>query len=317
VILAGPAVLGAWSAARSTVQAGERAVVLAGGPLADQLLDAVYASGAEVTAWPMSPAEFPDLDRLQAVLRTARPTWVGLAYCEPEHAAMYPLPEILTVIRGCCDALVCVDVRAALAAAPLAADAMGIDLCLASADHVLAVPVDAALVTVSATAWRRADAVGYQGWEALTRWRNPTAQPGHPYAPGAHALHALAVSGREILSEGLALVHARHQEVARYARERLRRLDLGPFPADGQMAAPTVTGAYIPADRTWPMLAGQLAEQGVALGLGRDETGDRLALCGHMGPQADLALVKRAIDAYVDSIEQPADVGGWTREARP
>jgi aspartate aminotransferase-like enzyme len=239
-------------------------------------------------------------------LHAAAPDWVGLVYCEPEHATLCPLPEVLRVVREGSAALVCVDARAALVGAPLAVDDWGIDLCLASADHALSVPVDAALVTVSPAAWRRAEAVGYRGWEALSRWRDPSSQPGHPYAPGANALYALAMSARELLGEGLDLAQARHREVAWYARDRVRRADLGPFPTDGLVAAPTITGVLVPANMPWAVLADGLVERGVALGRGSDGAGRPVALCGHMGAQADLALVKRALDALIDLVPLPA-----------
>jgi aspartate aminotransferase-like enzyme len=305
VILAGPGALGTWAALASTLRAGDRVLVVDSGPLAEELAAVAGQLGADLRTLPLGRWDALDPAELADAAASFRPDLVALALCEPARGLLLPVAPLLRSLRAVSDALVCLDARAAAGAMVPDGPGWGADLCLASAEHALSTPADLAIVLVGARGWARVEAVDHQGFAGLQRWRRP-AGGAAPYGPAAGALAALAQSCRAIDAEGLPLVAARHVDVARYARDRLRRAGLELVPADSILAAPTVTAFRPPVDGRWPDIAAALAERGVVLGAGRDATGRPLLLLGHLGSQADLSLVKHGLDAVIDLLAEPA-----------
>ena len=60
--------------------------------------------------------------------------------------------------------------------------------------------------------------------------------------------------------------------------------------------SPTVTAAYLPDGWTWPALDAALRAHGMAVGGNYGELAGKVFRIGHMGSQADLALVERGMD---------------------
>ena len=89
---------------------------------------------------------------------------------------------------------------------------------------------------------------------------------------------------------------ARHARVAKYCRERAVGMGLKLFPRPGAMLSPTVTALYVPAKRSWKKLDESLRERGVVVGGNYGCLAGKVFRIGHMGSQADMELVKQAMD---------------------
>jgi len=72
------------------------------------------------------------------------------------------------------------------------------------------------------------------------------------------------------------------------------------FPRDEGYSSPTVTAIYVPNGWSWKTLDGKLRERGVVFGGSYGILKDRVFRVGHMGSQADLDLVSRALDILED-----------------
>jgi aspartate aminotransferase-like enzyme len=105
--------------------------------------------------------------------------------------------------------------------------------------------------------------------------------------------------------DGLTAFQDTHVSVARYARDRARGLGLGLMVANPSDASPTVTALRLPDGLAAADCAARLAHAGVAVDAGRGPNGAEVLRIGHLGSQADLAAVKRCLDAVSEILPVP------------
>jgi aspartate aminotransferase-like enzyme len=107
-----------------------------------------------------------------------------------------------------------------------------------------------------------------------------------------------------LLDEGLDRVYRRHTEVAAYCRKRLQAMGVRLFPVDESFSSPTVTAAYVPEGWTWNRLDTALRSHGMAVGGNYGLLAGKVFRIGHMGSQADMALVKQGMDVLAEVLGQ-------------
>jgi aspartate aminotransferase-like enzyme len=83
--------------------------------------------------------------------------------------------------------------------------------------------------------------------------------------------------------------------VAAYCRQELVRLGLELFPAPSAVASPTVTAVKLPAGKSWPAFDAALRRHGLVVAGSYGPLAGKVFRLGHMGSQADLALVEKAV----------------------
>jgi aspartate aminotransferase-like enzyme len=99
-----------------------------------------------------------------------------------------------------------------------------------------------------------------------------------------------------LLDEGLESVFARHEKVALYTRERIQECGLNLFVAADSVPSPTVTAIKVPDGVSWPELDSKFREHGLVVGGSYGPLAGKVFRLGHMGSQADWALVQQALD---------------------
>ncbi|HAJ37821.1 MAG TPA: aminotransferase [Chloroflexi bacterium] len=294
-IQTGEGMLALWGALKSVVKPGDRVLAVATGLFGYGIGEMAQQLGAtvEVVGFPFDAIADP-----QAVWEAAhrfRPKLVTAVHCETPSGTLNPLAELGQICREV-DALFYVDFVASGGGAPVEVDRCAIDLGLLGSQKVLSLPPDLAMVTVSDRAWEVIAAVGYAGYDALAPWRTG---PAHKYLPYTHnwgALAALEISLDRLLTEGLEQVYQRHATVAAACRHALTEMGVRLFPAQEAFNSPTVTAAYVPANWTWRDLDRALRAHGMAVGGNYGDLAGRVFRIGHMGSQADPALVARGME---------------------
>jgi aspartate aminotransferase-like enzyme len=189
-----------------------------------------------------------------------------------------------------------------LGGAPLRTDEWGIDLLLGGSQKVLSVPPGMSFVAVSPAAWDIIAQVGYVGYDALLPFRDAQQNFYFPYTPYWHGVAALNAGVERILAEGLDACLARHARAAEVCREGIRALGLELYPAPGAVPSPTVTAVKVPASIPWAELNGRFRKAGLAAGGSYGPLEAKVFRLGHMGTQADEALIARALDAIRASL---------------
>ena len=294
-IQTGEGMLALWGALKSVIKPGDRVLAVGTGLFGFGIGDMARQLGAEVevVGFPFDSIVDPQPVR-EAALRF-RPKLVTAVHCETPSGTLNPLVDLGQICREV-DALFYVDFVASGGGVPVEVDRCAIDLGLLGSQKVLSLPPDLSMVTVSDRAWAAIAGVGYVGYDALAPWRSGPAQKYLPYTHNWSALAALEISLDLLLAEGLEQVYTRHTTVAAACRRALDAMGVRLFAAQEAFNAPTVTAAYVPDGWTWPDLDRALRAHGMAVGGNYGELAGKVFRIGHMGSQANLALVAQGMD---------------------
>jgi aspartate aminotransferase-like enzyme len=74
------------------------------------------------------------------------------------------------------------------------------------------------------------------------------------------------------------------------------------FPAAGAIHSPTVTAANIPEGFTWEQWDRRLRDKGLVTAGSYGPLADRVFRLGHMGAQADMQLMARALEVIAEAL---------------
>ena len=293
-IQSGEGMLALWGALKSVLRPGDRVLAVASGLFGYGIGEMAAQLGAEVQTVGFGYDNIADPDQVRAAAHAFRPHLITAVHCETPSGTLNPLAEIGAISREV-DALFYVDFVASAGGTPVLVDEWQIDLGLLGSQKVLSLMADLSMVSVSERAWQRCDEVKYVGYDALLPWRHAMAERYMPYTHNWHAVAGLQVALQRLLAEGLPKVYERHRTVAAYCRQGVQALGIDLWPASEAIAAPTVTAAKLPAGWDWPRFDRALRSHGMAVGGNYGPLAGKVFRIGHMGTQADLALVQRGL----------------------
>jgi aspartate aminotransferase-like enzyme len=297
VIQTGEGMLALWSALKSCLLPGDRVLSVATGVFGFGIGDMARALGCDVRTLGLPYNEtLSDLTVVEQALTAFQPKMITAVHCETPSGTLNPMAELGRLKEHLQIPLLYVDTVASAGGTPVRADAWHIDLCLCASQKCLSAPADMAFLSVSPQAWDIIEAVGYVGYDALKPFRTAMKDRYFPYTPNWQGVAALHTAAGLLLDEGLAEGFARHERVAAFCRRELLRLGLELFPAPSAVPAPTVTAVKLPAGMTWPAFDAALRSRGLVVGGSYGPLAGKIFRLGHMGSQANLALVKKALD---------------------
>lgn len=173
---------------------------------------------------------------------------VLVTHNETSTALLNPLAEIAGVIRReCPDALILVDAVSGLGTAPLAVDALDLDVVLSGAQKAFMIPPGLAFASVSPRAWAaHAEARMPRFYLDYTKAREFAKKGQTPWTPAISLFFALEESLELLKAEGLEAVFARHELLMRMIRAGARALGLKLVVEDDTFASRAVTGIFPP-----------------------------------------------------------------------
>ncbi|PID40652.1 MAG: aminotransferase [Proteobacteria bacterium] len=297
VIMSGEGMLSLWSALKSCLVPGDRVLAVATGVFGYGIGEMAQSMGADVKTVGFSYDEtINDMGRIEAAIAEYRPRMITAVHCETPSGTLNPLEELGRLKNAYRVPLFYVDTVAAVGGAPVLADDWYIDLCLGGSQKCLSAPPDMSFLSVSPKAWEIVDAVGYVGYDALKPFQHAVEKRYFPYTPNWQGIAALHTAAGRLLDEGLENCFLRHDEVARYCRNRLIELGIDLFPASEAVMSPTVTAAKIPEGFNWSSWDRRLREEGLVVAGSYGPLAEKVFRLGHMGAQADMGLMKEALD---------------------
>lgn len=294
-IQTGEGMLALWGALKSVLQPGNRVLAVATGLFGYGIGDMARSLGMQVETVGFGYDGVADPNQVRAAARRFRPHLVTAVHCETPSGTLNPLRPLGEIAREV-DALFYVDFVASAGGVPVDVDTNQIDLGLLGSQKVLSLPADLAMVSVSERAWARIQEINYAGYDALAPWREAMTQRYMPYTHNWAGVAGLRVAINGLLEEGMQQVYERHANVARECRQRLRKMGVELWPQREEIASPTVTCAKIPQGWTWEQLDSALRQQGMAVGGNYGPLAGKTFRIGHMGTQANHALVERGMD---------------------
>ncbi|NLE99879.1 MAG: alanine--glyoxylate aminotransferase family protein [Anaerolineales bacterium] len=295
-LMTGEGMIALWGALKSCIRPGERVLAVSTGVFGYGIGEMAAAIGAEVQWVEFGYDEIIEPERVEAAIRAFHPKMVTAVHCETPSGTLNPVGAVGELVQRHDVPLYYVDAVASGAGAPMLADEWGIDLCLIGSQKALSAFPDMAAVTVSERAWEVVAEVNYPGYDALLPYRDALQRGWFPYTPAWASLAGLHEACRLVLEEGLERVFARHAHVAQFCRTRARELGLALYPASEAACSPTVTALRVPEAPGWVALQSALRARGMGVGGSLGPLEGRVFRIGHMGAQADLALVERGMD---------------------
>jgi len=296
-IMTGEGMIALWGALKSCLRPGDRVLALSTGVFGYGIGEMAAAIGADVRWVELGHDQVIDAGKAEEAIRDFRPKMVTAVHCETPSGTLNPVDEVGELVRRHDVPLYYVDAVASIAGTPVQTDAWGIDLCLFGTQKALSAFPDLAGVSVSQRAWEVIADVDYAGYDALLPYHDALESASFPYTPAWASLAALHEACRLVLDEGLEQVYARHRDTASYCRERALEMGLSLYPASEVACSPTVTALRVPEGVAWEELDRRLREYGMVVGGSLGSLAGRVFRIGHMGTQADRALVERGMDA--------------------
>ena len=295
VITSGEAMSILWGGLKNTLKPGDTLLAVSSGLFGEGFADMARSIGvhAETVSAPYDSLPNPD-DVRKAALRL-RPQMITAVHCETPSGTLTPLKELGEIAREV-GALFLVDFVASGGGTAVDVDTNGIDIGLLGSQKVLSLPPSLSITTLSPRAWGTIEKINFSGYEAYLPWRNV---PGEPYMPYTHdwqSMAALNISLSMMMDEGMKNVFARHARVARYCRSKGQERGLELFPESEAICSPTVTAFKVPTGWTWKEWNASLRSHGLAVGGNYGCLAGKVFRIGHMGTQANDALVQKAFE---------------------
>jgi aspartate aminotransferase-like enzyme len=297
VIQTGEGMLALWGALKSCLLPGDRVLSIATGVFGYGIADMAKSIGATVKTIGLPYNEtLHNWAEIEEGIASFDPKMITVVHCETPSGTLNPLQTLGELKRKYSVPLMYTDVVASLGGAPVLTDAWSIDLALGGTQKCLSAPPNMAFVAVSEQAWEIIEQVNYAGYDALKPFRTAQDDFYFPYTPYWHGLEVLYKATKILLAEGLKVSFKRHEEVAKYCRERLDQIGLEHFPSEDAIPSPTVTAVRVPAGRKWEELDRRFRNHGLVVGGSYGPLAGKVFRLGHMGSQASLELVTRALD---------------------
>ncbi len=301
VIQTGEGMLALWSALKSCLLPGDRVLAVATGVFGYGIGEMAKSAGAEVRTIGLEYDQtIGDLGEIEKAIADFKPKMITAVHCETPSGTLNPLAGLGKLKKEYRVPLLYADVVASAGGAPVLADEWEIDLALGGSQKCLSAPPCMSFLSVSPTAWDIIEKVGYTGYDALKPFRTAQEICWFPYTPYWHGMAALHAAAQLLLREGLENSHARHEKVAQYCRRRLEEMGLSLFPARNAVQSPTVTAVKVPEHLTYAELDSRLRQKGMVAAGSYGPLAGKIFRLGHMGTQADMELMKQALDILAE-----------------
>lgn len=297
VIHTGEGMVALWGAIKSCLLPGDRLLAIATGLFGYGFGDMARSIGVEVRTYGTSYDEtITNWAEIEEAILEFKPKMITVIHCETPSGTLNPIAELGRLKQKYGVPLLCVDAVASIGGAQVKTDEWNVDLLLGGSQKCLSVPPSMAFLSVSDTAWDVIQKVDYPGYDALLPFRHAQENFYFPYTPYWHGMATLKIGTELLLKEGLDDSFARHEKAAAYCRERLVKMGLELFPKPGAVPSPTVTAVKVPQSMKWDDLNQRFRKRGLAVGGNYGYLAGKVFRIGHMGTQADLDLVRQALD---------------------
>ena len=305
VIQSGEGMLALWSALKSCLIPKDRVLAIATGVFGDGIGDMALSMGADVKKIRLPYNEtISDMSEIKTAIVQFKPKMITVVHCETPSGTLNPIAELGKLKQQYKVPLLYVDAVASVGGTTVLSDDWNIDLCLGGSQKCLSSLPDMAFLSVSESAWDIIHTVNYAGYDALKPFYK--AQEAHyfPYTPNWQGVAGLNAGAEWILNEGLTNSFARHEKVAEFCRNKIVKMGLSLFPVLDAVPSPTVTAVNVPDEVDWPEFNLQLRQRGLVVGGSYGPMAGKVFRLGHMGTQADMELVKQALNVIERVVEK-------------
>jgi len=296
VIFLGEGMMALWGALKSCLAPGDRVLAVGTGVYGYGIGEMAAAVGAEVRTVGLPYNEtLSDLSEVKRLIAGFSPKMITVVHCETPSGTLNPIDGLGRLKQEMGVPLLYVDAVSSIGGAPVLPDEWHIDLCLGGAQKCLSALPDTCFLSVSARAWEIIEKVNYAGYDAIKPFKTAVEKHYFPYTPGWQATAGLNAGAEAVLREGLETCFRRHADAAAFCRRRLVEIGYTLFPAPDAVPAPTVTAVNVPEGIDWKAFDRRLRRHGLVVGGSYGPIAGKVFRLGHMGTQADMGLLRRAM----------------------
>jgi aspartate aminotransferase-like enzyme len=297
VIFLGEGMMALWGALKSCLAPGDRVLAIGTGVYGYGIGDMAATVGAKVRTVGLPYNEtIADLSEVKKAMAEFKPKMITVVHCETPSGTLNPIDGLGRLKQEMGVPLLYVDAVSSVGGAPVLPDEWHIDLCLGGSQKCLSALPDTCFLSVSASAWEIIEQVNYVGYDAIKPFKTAVEKHYFPYTPSWQATAGLNAGTEAILKEGLDACFKRHAEVAAFCRQRLVEIGYTLFPAPNAVPSPTVTAANVPEGIMWADFDARLRKHGLVAGGSYGPVAGKVFRLGHMGTQADMGLIQKALD---------------------
>ena len=297
VIMSGEGMVALWGALRSVVKPGDRVLCVSSGLFGDGFEEMAKCCNCETKLVKCPEGDCPSNDEVRKAALEFHPKVITCVQCETPSGLINPIEPIGKIAKEV-GALFLVDFVSSAGSTEVQVDEWGIDLGLLGTQKCLSCLPDLGIITVSEKAWKVIKDVNYCGYDAVLPFEKAVENKYFPYTPNWHAISALNKSLIHLVKEeGLEKVFKLHKDVSQHCRDEIRKLGLKTYPNREELNSPSVTAVWIPDGWTWDELDKQLRARGVFVCGTFGHLSGKIFRIGHMGSQANLEYVDRALKA--------------------
>ena len=298
VVLGGEGILGLEAAIESTIESGDRVLVVANGIYGEGFAEFVESAGGIPDVVDAPRGQPLDVDGVERALETGDFAAATMVHCDTPTGNLNDIEPVLDLVNDH-DVLSIVDAVSSLGGAPVPTDK--IDLTLGASQKCFSTPPGLTTVAVSDRAWERIEKRAPRSlYTNLLPWRDTS--DGYPYTHLSANVAALEEGLDLLLSEGLDSVYERHRRAAERTRVRGDAVGLDLYP-DRELSSPTVTAFHLPG-KAKDVQSAVEDEHEITLATGLGEMAEDVLRIGHMGFNADIEKVERTMDAIDEVIER-------------
>ncbi|KAH0793542.1 alanine--glyoxylate aminotransferase family protein [Histomonas meleagridis] len=302
-IMSGEGMVVLWGALKSTLKPNDRVLVISSGLFGDGFAEMAESLQCQVQLIKGKEGDCPSDDEILNSALNFKPDLITFVLCETPSGILNPISKISQISKQV-NALFCVDFVSCGGGIPIFVDEWNIDLGLLGTQKCLSCLPDLGICSVSSKAWKRIEEVNYKGYDALFPFRDALQNKYFPYTPNWHALAALNTSLDMLFSEGLEAVFKRHNDVAKYTREEVKKIGLKLYPVREELNSPTVTAVYLPDNMKFEELDKELRKRGIVIGGTFGDLAGKIFRIGHMGSQAKMEYAEKLISALKEVIRK-------------
>jgi len=302
-IMSGEGMVGLWGAMKSCLKPGDKVLSIATGLFGFGFEDMAKSIGCKTKHIAYNYNEsVKDFDKIEEVIKEFRPKMITIVQNETPSGTMNSIEEIGSLKEKYNIPLLLVDAVSGIAGSKVETDNWNIDLCLGASQKCLSAPANLAFVSISKKAWECAEEINYIGYDAILPFKNAVKDFYFPYTMNWQGIAQLNQACKLILREGLENCISRHNEVAKYCRNKIKEIGLDLFYSNDSLPSSTVTAINVPEHIDWNILNKQLKEKGLILGGNYGPLAQKVFRIGHMGSQAHKDNIDRTIEILKDVI---------------
>jgi aspartate aminotransferase-like enzyme len=226
----------------------------------------------------------------QSLMQHPEAKAVFLTHSETSTGTAIDLKRVSEVVRSSSKAFIVVDGISSVGALEVHMDAWGIDVLLTGSQKGLMLPPGLAFIAFSERAREAArTSTSPRFYFDLERAWKTVKETQTPWTPAVSLILGLDVALRMIRQEGLQNVWARHERLARAAREGCAALGLPPF---SKSPSASVTAVQMPEGIDGEALRAQLRKKhGIIVAGGQDHLKGKAIRIAHLGYFDDLDIV--------------------------